>query len=225
MEDDHNGAAILERLERRDSRENRQLLLDVAKRLFAEQGVAATSMKDIAQAAGVGKGTLYRHFAHKGELCGALLHEDVAAFQERVGALICTAGGEASPLTRLEVLIAELIRMMELHLPLFAAIEEAVVGTPQERPFRGPFGTWLHTQMVGLLEEAVAQGEVGLLDHAFTTDAMLAAVAPALYRYQRHVCGYSMERIMMGMRRLFIDGLRQDLARQPPRPASLQGEA
>ena len=48
------------RAKRRDARENRRLLLEVAKRLFAEQGIAATTMKQIASAAGVGKGTLYR---------------------------------------------------------------------------------------------------------------------------------------------------------------------
>src|SRR5918997_4153046 len=72
-----------ERQERRDARENRGVLLAGGKRLFAERGVAATSMKEIADAAGVGKGTLYRHFAHKGELCHAVLREDVAAFKER----------------------------------------------------------------------------------------------------------------------------------------------
>ena len=39
--------------------------------------------------------------------------------------------------------------------------------------------------------------------------AILAAVAPHLYRYQRQELGYSSERIMAAMRRLFIDGLRQ----------------
>src|SRR4051812_35042759 len=75
------------RSERRDSIQNRQRLLATARRLFAEQGADETSMNQIAQAAGVGPGTLYRHFAHKGVLCAALLSEDFAAFQERVTAL------------------------------------------------------------------------------------------------------------------------------------------
>ena len=165
-------------------------------------------MKEIASAAGVGKGTLYRHFAHKGELCGALLHEDVAAFQERVGTLI-DATGNAAPLARLDILLVERIRLTESHLPLFAAIEEATIGAPQTRPFRGPFGAWTHARIVALLAEAVARGEVADLDLEFTADAMLEALAPPLYRYQRHVCGYSVERIIAGMRRLFIEELRQ----------------
>ena len=199
-----------ERQERRDARENRALLLEVAKRLFAEQGVAATSMKDIAEAAGVGKGTLYRHFAHKGELCATLLREDVAAFQERLDPRIGDAGEDASPLAQLDILITERVRMTETHLALFAAIEAEAGGSGRARPFRGPFGTWTHAHIVRLLGKAVARGEMPPLDVEFTADAILAAVSPPLYSYQRHERGYSVERILTGIRRLFIDGLRQD---------------
>ncbi len=201
-----------ERPERRDARENRRLLLEAAKRLFANQGVAATSMKDIAEAAGVGKGTLYRHFAHKGELCATLLREDVAAFQERLEPLIGDGGGDTSPLARLDILITERVRMTETHLPLFAAIEEESGGPGRGKPFRGPFSSWTHAHIRRLLGEAVEQGELMPLDLELTADAIQAAVSPALYSYQRHECGYSVERIIAGMRRLFIAGLRQDPA-------------
>src|SRR5262245_33037587 len=88
------------RQERRDARENRDRLLAAAKQLFAEQGIDATSMYEIARAAGVGQGTLYRHFADKGEICHALIKEDLAAFMERVGAMI--GGDRATPLARLD---------------------------------------------------------------------------------------------------------------------------
>jgi AcrR family transcriptional regulator len=74
-----------DRTERRDARENRRLLLEMTKRLFAEQGVAAATMKQVASAASVGKGTLYCHFAEKGELCRTMIREDVSEFQEQVG--------------------------------------------------------------------------------------------------------------------------------------------
>lgn len=46
---------------RADAARNRQLLLDVAYAVFAEKGSAA-SLEEIARTAGVGIGTLYRHF-------------------------------------------------------------------------------------------------------------------------------------------------------------------
>ena len=195
------------RRERSDARENRQQLLAVAKQLFSVQGIEHTSMHEIGRTAGVGQATLYRHFADKGEICQALIKEDLTAFQERVGALISGAGAVASPLARLETLIVEKNRLTESHLPLFAAIDEAAAAAPH-KPFRGPFHTWLHEQITSLLAQAVARGEVAPLDAAFAADAILAAVAPHLYRYQRQNLGYSSERIMAAMRHLFIDGLR-----------------
>ena len=200
--------SLPKRRERSDARENRQQLLAVAKQLFTTQGIDSTSMHEIGRTAGVGQATLYRHFADKGEICHALIKEDLAAFQERVGALIGGAGAVASPMARLDTLIVEKNRLTESHLPLFAAIDEAAAAA-QRKTFRGPFYIWLHEQITSLLAQAVAQGEVAPLDAAFAADAILAAVAPHLYRYQRQDLGYSSERIMAAMRHLFIDGLRQ----------------
>lgn len=194
--------------ERRDARANRGRLLAAAKQLFAVQAIDATSMHEIARAAGVGQGTLYRHFADKGEICSALLKEDVAAFQERVGVRLAD-GANGSPLARLELLIAEKIQMTESHLPLFAAIEDAASGARRNKSFRGPFHAWLRERIIALLAEAMAHGEAAQLDAEFTADAILAALAPPLYSHQRHELGYSDARIVAAMRRLFVDGLRQ----------------
>jgi AcrR family transcriptional regulator len=198
------------RRERSDARENRQLILTAAKQRFAAQGIEATSMQEIARAAGVGQGTLYRHFTHKGDLCLALIKEDLAAFRERVGAIIADPQTAASPLARLEILIVEKIAVTEGHLPLLAAMQDAAAGA--RRPFRGPFDAWVHEHIVTLLDQAIAGGEVAPLDVAFTADAILAALVPPHYRYQRYDLGYNSERIIAGMRRLFIDGLRQSAA-------------
>jgi AcrR family transcriptional regulator len=193
---------------RRDARANRQRLLEVAKELFAAQGVDATSMQEIARAAGVGQGTLYRHFADKGEVCHALIREDISGFRERVGAVIEGGWALESPLARVEMLISEKIRLTESHLPLFSAMEESAVGK-RSRTFRGPFHHWIRERLVMLLNEAVAAGEAAPLDAEFTADAILAAVSPPLYSHQRHELGYSSERILAGMRRLFVDGVRR----------------
>jgi AcrR family transcriptional regulator len=59
---------------RADARRNREAVLAAAKRLFADQGLEA-QMPDVARAAKVGVGTVYRHFATKDELIAALVAE------------------------------------------------------------------------------------------------------------------------------------------------------
>ncbi|MDI3359892.1 multidrug efflux transporter transcriptional repressor AcrR [Lelliottia sp. V89_10] len=48
--------------------ETRQHILDVALRLFSQQGVSSTSLAQIAQAAGVTRGAIYWHFKNKSDL-------------------------------------------------------------------------------------------------------------------------------------------------------------
>lgn len=48
--------------------ETRQHILDVAMRLFSQQGVSSTSLAQIAQAAGVTRGAIYWHFKDKTDL-------------------------------------------------------------------------------------------------------------------------------------------------------------
>ncbi len=56
----------------------REQLLDIALEAFSRSGFHATSMNDVAEAAGVTKPVLYQHFASKRELYLALLHEEGA---------------------------------------------------------------------------------------------------------------------------------------------------
>src|SRR3954469_15505411 len=59
---------------RRLSRSERRALIErAATRLFAERGYAATSVEDVAAAAGISKPMLYRDFDSKRDLCVALL--------------------------------------------------------------------------------------------------------------------------------------------------------
>jgi AcrR family transcriptional regulator len=68
--------------ERGDAARNRTLLLEAARRLIAERGADAVTTDDIATAAGVGKGTLFRRFGSRAGLMIVLLDEDEKVGQE-----------------------------------------------------------------------------------------------------------------------------------------------
>ena len=74
----------LERRERADAAHNRRRVLAAAEELFASRGARAVTMEDIARAAGVGKGTLYRRFPDRASIAVALLDDHERALQERL---------------------------------------------------------------------------------------------------------------------------------------------
>jgi len=193
--------------ERSDAAQNRQRILVVAKQLFAEGRLRGTSMQEIAKAAGVGQGTLYRRFADKGELCEALFADDLEVFRERAEAYLKDRAGTPA-LSRLEWLLAEKIRFVDAHLPLFLALHE-VAGTRRNDNFKKDHHVWTQERVTRLLTEAQMGGEADIADIAFATDAILASFSPPLLAYQRHELGYSLERVIAGVTHVFIDGLRR----------------
>lgn len=64
---------------RRDAQANRDRILAAARAAFAAEGIDV-SVEEIATRAGVGMGTLYRHFPAKEDLIDAVLEETFAAF-------------------------------------------------------------------------------------------------------------------------------------------------
>jgi AcrR family transcriptional regulator len=200
------------RPERRDAAEHRRRILEVARHLFGERGVDAVSMHQIAMAAGIGQGTLYRRYAHKGELCADLLRERHERLVAEVTDL--SASAPATPaLARLDGVLACLVAFLEEQGALLGPVGYGAPcdESPGSRRITQPgvsFHLWLHEVFAGLLAAAVERGELAALDVSYTADAILATIHPLCYRFQRQECGYSPERIRQGLRRIYIDGLK-----------------
>jgi AcrR family transcriptional regulator len=82
------------RAPRSDARRNRQHILDIANQHFAEHGVTG-SLDAIAKDAGVGPGTLYRHFPSRDALLAALLSardEEIGQRREQIASSALDAG-------------------------------------------------------------------------------------------------------------------------------------
>lgn len=193
--------------ERRDAAEHRQQVLLTAARLFAERGVAAVTMDEIARAAGVGKGTLYRRYADKGTLCLALMDACVRHLQEEVSAELARGVATASPLKQLNAFLGRLLAFIEDHAEWLGVISDEAKGQRRGQFYRSPLYGWMHGVVVDLLERAVAEGEAEVDDCVYTADALLAAVDVDLYLFQRRERGRSAEHVLAGLRCL-VEGLR-----------------
>ncbi|OCB37881.1 TetR family transcriptional regulator [Mycobacterium malmoense] len=164
--------------ERGDAARNRVLLLQAARNLIAERGADAVTMDDVAAAAGVGKGTLFRRFGSRAGLMLVLLDEDERASQQAFLFGPPPLGPDAPPLDRLVAFGRERIRFVHAHHELLSAANR----DPQNR-YNAP-ATVLRTHVRVLLQEAHTSGNLDA-----QTDALLALLDVDYVEHQLHEAG------------------------------------
>jgi AcrR family transcriptional regulator len=150
--------------ERADAARNRTKVLDAAARLFREHGVAAVSMDQVAAAAGVGKGTLFRRFGDKAGLAVALLDEHERQLQGAILSGPPPLGPGADPATRLIAFLDAYVDFLDDNLALVHMSETARAGARYEI---GAYRLW-HRHVAHLLEQA------GTPDADYLAHALLA---------------------------------------------------
>ncbi len=114
--------------ERADAARNRLRVLAAAERLFRERGVAGVTMDDVAAAAGVGKGTLYRRFEDKGGLAVALLDQRERELQQLILSGPPPLGPGVDPAERLAAFVAGYLAFLDRQLDLVLLSETSTVG-------------------------------------------------------------------------------------------------
>lgn len=138
---------------RADAVANHQRLLEAAREAFAELGANA-EVKDIAERAGVGVGTIYRHFASKEVLLREVILEAKAEFERGVA----THVRSGDPIEALRHFLVGLLTVTENYGWLFDAVvggnlpESVREGLDEDNP---------ELQLITILEQGA---EAGILD-------------------------------------------------------------
>jgi AcrR family transcriptional regulator len=147
--------------------------MDVAARLFAEHGVDGVSMDQIATAAGVGKGTLFRRFGDKAGLGVALLEAREQDLAQALATAPPPLGPDAPPGDRLRAFLAAYVEFLDANLDLVHMSETA---SPGARYRVGGYRRWQdHVRM--LISAARPD-----LDADCTAHLLLAGLAADLRR-------------------------------------------
>lgn len=157
-----------ERKPRKDAVRNRTAVLAAADALFARcEGPEDVTMADVAAAAGVGKGTLFRAFGDRTGLIRALYEARLEPIVDAVEAGPPPLGPATPPLQRVPALLDALLCFKLDNRPLALALEGTGGGSPYQA---GHYERW-HGLLRGVLERIP-----GLADGDFTAHALLAAI-------------------------------------------------
>ena len=137
---------------RADAVRNRDRLLESAKAVFSAGGPEA-SLEAVARHAGVGIGTLYRHFPTRETLFEAVYRREV----EHLADLAEQLKAEASPADALRRWLRSLVEFIATKKGMAAAL---ALATHKPTELNAYSFTRLTTSVAGLLDRAVAAGEI-----------------------------------------------------------------
>ncbi|HLV72628.1 MAG TPA: helix-turn-helix domain-containing protein [Vulgatibacteraceae bacterium] len=183
--------------ERADAAHNRRRILRAAADLIADRGPEAVSMDEVARAAGVGVGTVYRRFGDRARLVFAVIDDREREFQAAFLQGPPPLGPGAAPRDRLRAFLHALADRTEEQADLLLMAES----DPPEARFREGSYHLYHRHLVMLLGRIRPDA-----DTAYLADALLAPLAANLFLHQRRTRGMSLDRIKAGLDTL-VEGL------------------
>ncbi len=163
--------------------------------MVAAGGVERLALDDVAKAADVGVGTVYRRFGDRAGLVFALLEEQDERFRARVTAGPPPLGPHARPAERLRAFLHALVDLSVDQRQLLLLAESS---SPAAR-YRNASYTFQHAHTSALVAELRPDA-----DAAYLADALLAPFAPGLVDHQVRAGGFSPERIKDGLDQLLL---------------------
>jgi AcrR family transcriptional regulator len=186
---------------RADARRNIDALLEAAKAVFATSGVDAPA-KEIADLAGVGVGTLYRHFPQRSDLVTAVFERGVDACADAAPALLAAH----EPGVALAMWLQRYTEFVATKRGLATALHS---GDPAFDGLPGYFLRRLEPALGSLLQAATASGEIRA---DVSPRSLLYAVASLCLPVPGEGVAYSQRMVA-----LLLDGLRYGAGPGSPR--------
>jgi len=157
----------------------REDIIRVARRLFSQRGIKATTVRDIAQAAGVTEGTLYRHFASKDDLARYLFAGGAELFYEHLAR--AAAGAEEAP-RRLRALITGFFDFAETNPEVFGLIMARHYEGVGEMP---PTQRLPKSLFVATLTAGMAAGQLRRMDPQLAAALVIGMCIQSIFFYER----------------------------------------
>jgi len=178
---------------RADALRNRERVLEAAKTVFSSGGADA-SLEAVARRAGVGIGTLYRHFPTREALYEAVYRREV----EQLGELAEQLKNEPEPVEALRRWLSSNVEFVATKKGMSAALALAAQASPELRSYS--FDR-LTKAASSLLDRAVAAGEIR---GDVTPEDLIRALVGMCYMHDQP----GWQRTVLRLLDVFVDGLR-----------------
>ena len=163
---------VEERQLRADAERNRKRLLEAAQALFRERGLDV-GVAEIAEAAAVGRGTLFRNFASKEDLIEAIVAERMQEAATAGEALL----GSDDPGSALFEFLAQMLGRQQLDRALFEALDETWLCKDVIRPAHAAVFDVLERLLRRAQDVGAVREDVGAMDLLMMFKGACAAAA------------------------------------------------
>jgi AcrR family transcriptional regulator len=176
------------RPQRETAAHNRTRIVDAARKLLRSGDAGSLDVRDVAKAAGVGVGTVYRRFGDKAGLLAAIVGDEERQLQDALLHGRPPLGPGAPPAERLTAFLEALAALTERNIGALLVTD----ATPPGRLRIGAYAAWrLH--VAGLVSEL--RPRLSARDAGWVADIVLAPLDPDLYAWHRRRQGFSSRRL------------------------------
>lgn len=193
-----------------DKEEKRAAIVQAAVRVFARQGVGKTRMVEIAEAAGIGKGTIYEYFSSKEELLVAAFH----AFIGEAGRTIETkVGNTVDPMDQLRAYFEGWIVLLDSDFMQFADImldmwaQGLRLQEGDETFHLGAMYSQYRVQIMAILDAGIRQGCFKSVNTIITSSIIIGTLDGLLLQWIMDKNLYQLKEAIVQLSDIMIQGL------------------
>ena len=188
-------------------------LLDAAEIVFKEKGVAASTLHDIAKAAGMTRGAIYWHFKDKGELVHAMCERATLPMEAMFNEITAVAGND--PLGSIQKLVVHALTQVatsEQQQTVFDILFHKCEKTGEMAPMferEKESRSECHSQIESLLRQAVKVGQLPVDTHtALAMQALHSFMVGLMHEWLLDPAAYDLEKHAEALVGTIITGLR-----------------
>lgn len=200
---------IKEKQPRKGLLERRDRIMEAAAQVFAEKGIKGTTIDDIAEKAGVGKGTLYRRVGKKEDLA-RLLYQRAAELTNNQ--ILAEIKKRDDPLLQFKEAVYAICDIYEKHLNLMILLitqaASHIANKEKEKEVRPNAQKDMFRLLEDIIQQAIKKGQIRPVDPHTIVKGLFFLLNPYYFQYLRYKLNYTKGEIAQLVIDLFLDGLK-----------------